>query len=53
MRWMKAEWEKHVELKTQIFGPGGGEERSSITKLNRVFGWTEKGVTYEADARHA
>ena len=33
-------------------GPGKDEQRS-VTILNRILEWTDEGINYEADARHA
>ena len=53
LQWMKEQLVNEFETKTQMLGPGGGEEKTSTTVLNRILEWTETGITYEADARHA
>ena len=52
LKWMKAELEKHYEIKTQVLGPGP-EDLQQVRVLNRVLTWTKEGIHYEADPRHA
>ena len=52
LKWMKAELEKHYEIKTQVLGPGS-EDLQQVRVLNRVLTWTKEGIHYEADPRHA
>ena len=49
---MKKELEKIYELKTHVLGPGENDEKQ-VKVLNRIVTWTDQGVQYEADPRHA
>ena len=42
----------NLEIKTVIMGPNA-EHDKEITLLNRRSAWTSKGITWEADPRHA
>ena len=52
LKWFKDGLEKHYELKTQFLGPDaqGGKQ---VKFLNRVLAWTDQGISYEVDPRHA
>ena len=50
LRWLRSQMEAEYSIKTAILGPGVG---SVVRILNRVICWTEAGLTYEADPRHA
>lgn len=50
--WMKKQWEKKNELKIHVWGPEEKDEKQ-VTVLNRILTWTDTGVSYEADPRHA
>ena len=39
-------------MKSQVLGPDKGETRE-LTILNRVIRWTDQGLSWEPDARHA
>ena len=52
LKWLKANLEKHYELKTEILGPDR-EDKKQVKILNRIVSWTDEGLTYEADPRHA
>ena len=52
LKLMKGQLEKKYTVKTQILGPGQGDQQC-IKIFNRVFTWTAKeGKTYGADPRH-
>jgi hypothetical protein len=50
--WLKTEFEKMFEIKTQNLGPATWQKKE-IRVLNRIIRWTEWGLEYEADQRHA
>ena len=52
LRWFKKELAKEFELKSAILGDGNAEEKS-ITFLGRQIEWTDDGITYAADPKHA
>ena len=53
MDWMKRQLEGKYKIKTQWLGPGEGHHQE-IKILNGVVCWcSEKGITFEADPRHA
>ena len=39
-------------MKVQILGPGPGQKKE-VRVLNRVIRWTDGGLEFEADQRHA
>ena len=51
--WFESEMEKRFDIKKR--GRLGPERKDmkAIRILNRVITWTEEGITYEADQRHA
>ena len=49
---LKKKLESRFEIKTQILGRGGGEEKIEGRVLNRIVRATEGGWEYEADQRH-
>ena len=51
LKWLKEQLGKQFEIKTKLLGPDPGQQRE-ITVLNRILGWHDEGVSYEADARH-
>jgi hypothetical protein len=53
LSWVEAEMHERFLMKVVgKLGPGE-EDTQELRVLNRVLRWTEKGVTYEADPRHA
>ena len=53
LNWFRRETEKNIEVKFRgRIGPGN-EDNESMRILNRVVEWTEEGINYEADQRHA
>ena len=44
--------ENKFEITAHVLGPGEGME-NEIRVLNRTLRWTESGITYEPDQRHA
>ena len=53
LEWLKGQFEKKYIIKTHWLGPGGQHSRE-IKILNRIVGWDNvKGITFEADPRHA
>ncbi len=50
--WLKDGMENKYDVKTSILGPEEGMERE-IRVLNRTLRWTDGGLQYEADQRHA
>ena len=44
--------ENKYEIKTDILGPGATHKKD-IRVLNRVLRWTQGGIEYEPDQRHA
>ena len=53
LQWVKNELEKKYQVKTQVLGPGEGQQRQ-VKILNRIVTWdNQRGLVYEADPRHA
>ena len=52
LAWLQAQFKKRFEVKVQILGPGPGQERE-VRILNRIITWTDGGLEYEPDQRHA
>ena len=52
IRWLINEMEKVYELKSTILGPEKHNEKE-LKILNRTLRWTEEGIQYEGDRRHA
>jgi hypothetical protein len=52
LKWFKAVLEGKFETKSKIIGPDNKDEKSTRV-LNRVITFTDKGIEYEADQRHA
>ena len=52
LAWLDEEFKRHFEVKSQILGP---EKRhcQQIRVLNRILSWTDEGIVYEPDPRHA
>ena len=52
LRWLRKEVGKKFEVKASILGPEE-DEVEEVTILGRVVRWTDQGLEYEADPRHA
>ena len=52
LAWLKFHMEKEFEITSEILGPHK-DQKKEIRILNRVIKWSELGITYEADQRHA
>ena len=52
LRWLEAELHKKYEIETEIIGPGAKDKKQAKV-LNRIITFTEEGVMYESDPRHA
>ena len=54
LRWFDIELRKHFELKTEVLGPNvKNSEVQEIRFFNRVITWSDKGIVWEANPRHA
>ncbi len=53
LRWLKTEFAKNFEIKTDLLGPNPERHQQEIRILNRVVTWGTQGICYEADQRHA
>lgn len=53
LKWMQAKLENKYQVKTQLLRPGK-EHSQQLEVLNRIIPWHDhRGITYEADPRHA
>ena len=52
LAWLKFNMEKEFEITCELLGPKK-EHKQEVRILNRVIKWTDHGITYEADQRHA
>ena len=52
LSWIRTEMENKFEITAHVLGPDEGME-NEIRVLNRALRWTESGITYEPDQRHA
>ena len=52
LKWMQERLERKYELTVETLGPGKDQQKE-VRVLNRVLRWTQKGIEYEADPRHA
>ena len=52
LSWLRSALGRSLEVKSTIIGPNADQERS-ITILNRTVTWSEEGIKWEADPRHA
>ena len=52
LRWLDGQLRSRFDMKTELLGPGE-KHAKEIRVLNRVLTWTELGIKYEADQRHA
>ena len=53
LRWLDQQLRKKLELKTEFLGPDTRRHVQQVRVLNRVLTWTQDGLVYEADQRHA
>ena len=54
LRWLDGKLSEAYELKTKYLGPDVARGHvSEMRVLNRVIAWSEDGITYEPDQRHA
>ena len=54
LRWLDAQLKGKYEIKSKYLGPTPHEgQLQELRILNRVITWTDRGITYEADPRHA
>ena len=52
LKWLDAQLKSRFEVKSSMLGPDSHQQQQ-IRVLNRVLSWESKGLTYEADQRHA
>ncbi len=52
LRWLDAQMRAKFDIETNIMGPGPRHEKQ-VRILNRIITWSEDGILYEADQRHA
>ena len=52
LKWMKEQLEKKYEMTTEVMGPDK-DQKQEVRVLNRILRWTQEGIEYEADPRHA
>ena len=52
LQWMRGKIEEKYELIVKILGPDA-EQSKEVRVLNRILRWTDQGIEYEADPRHA
>ena len=52
LKWMESQLKNKYEIKTKWLGPKAHHEKE-VKILNRVVSWTNEGIKYEADPRHA
>ena len=52
LRWLERELSRKFEIKTDFLGPGARHAKQ-MRVLNRILSWSDEGITYEADQRHA
>ena len=52
LSWIRREMENKFEITANVSGPDEGME-NEIRVLNRTLRWTDSGITYEPDQRHA
>ncbi len=53
MKWLETRMKEKFEVKSEMLGPSKDRHQQEIRVLNRVLTWTDAGITYEADQRHA
>ena len=52
LNWLKEKMKGKYDIKMEILGPEPGQD-TEVKILSRVIRWTEEGLEYEADQRHA
>ncbi len=52
LKWLRVKLKEEFEMKTEVLGPKQHHQRQ-VRILNRVVSWSEEGLQYEADQRHA
>ena len=52
LSWIRKEIENKFEITANVLGPDEGMENEKRV-LNRTLRWTDSGITYEPDHRHA
>ena len=52
LKWLKEKMGSKYDIKMDVLGPEEGQERE-VKILSRVIRWTNTGLEYEADQRHA
>ncbi len=52
LRWLEEQLKKKYDIKTSYLGPES-EHNKEIRVLNRTLRWTDDGIEYEPDRRHA
>ena len=53
LKWVEASTKAEFELTTRYLGPDVDKHEQELRILNRVIGWGDSNITYEADQRHA
>ena len=53
LEWLRKGLEQACEIKSDFWGPGIEGCSEEIRVLNRVLRWTDNGLEYEQDQRHA
>ena len=51
--WLEGQFKAKFEVKCEVLGPRPGAQSQEIRVLNRVLTWTDAGLCYEPDQRHA
>ena len=50
--WLSRKMQERYDIKLDVLGPDEGQQRE-VKILNRILRWTDGGLEYEADQRHA
>ena len=53
LKWFQQGLANAFEIKTKFLGPDKDRHQQEVRVLNRILAWTDGGLTYEADPRHA
>ena len=53
LRWMEKQMKAKYDIKSEFLGPGSEGCAKEVKMLGRVMRWTEEGIEYEPDQRHA
>ena len=53
LKWVEMAIQAEFELTTHYLGPDVNKHEQELRILNRVIGWGDSNITYEADQRHA